>query len=514
MLGIYNMYEETIKLFSSRTFIVDDKQYFSYAEMGRLTNRLAYGLHCSGIKEGSNVGYLMMNGYRTVMCFFALQKLGAFMTPFNFRFHVKEIDTYISKMDCEYFIYGSEFNDIIAEVRPNHPDVTWIAVDDEAADLHWDSLLDNKKENWEYCPDLPGDSPAMAILTGGSTGCSKAAVHTRFSLVMNYLSLEGWIYTREPVHKPKTFLMTSPLFHVGGISPMLNVVCFGGTLVFLGQFSIENIAAMIQREKVTDLMLIPPNLAQSIKNVGIDKNYDLSSVEYVGFGGGAASAAHVGIVFDVFPNAVCELTYSQSEGASYLSNYLTKQSLIDNPQRALATGKPVYFCDMKLIKEDGSEAGIGEIGELYGRCACMMQEYYKQENSPFINGWLPTGDLFRRDEDNYYYFADRKKDMIKSGGENVFSAEVEAVIKLMPQVSEVAVVGMPDRFFGEAVSAAIVVKPGYTLSSKEVTDYCKSHIASYKKPRNIYFMPSLPKTPIGKVHKITLKELLIGRKSD
>lgn len=511
MFGIYNLYDTVVRTVPDKTFIVEGDQRISYGEMGHMTNRLAFGFKKLGIKGGSNVGYMMLNSHRTILTFFALQKLGAFMTPFNFRFPAKETSEYISMIGCEYFIYGSEFAAQVEEIKAEHPNVTWIAVEGDAAGATFDALMDNDADNWTFFEDMPGDSPAIGILTGGTTGRSKAAVHSKYGMIMQQWTRQTWLYDAKYISVPMVFLMVSPLFHVGGIGPMFNIIAAGGTLVFVGKFDPENLAKLIAREKVTDMVLIPPNLAQSIKDAGIYKKYDLTSVRYVGIGGGNITPSHVRVVHEVFPNAGCDLMYTQSEYATFISHMITPEILDSRPDLIKSVGKPVYFTEAKIMREDGSEADVDEIGELYARCVGMMTGYLGQDKSPFIDGWMPTGDLLKKDAEGYYYFIDRKKDMIKSGGENVYTAEVEGVIKQIPGVSEVAVVGLPDDFYGEAVSAAIVLSPGASLDAQEVTDFCKNFIASYKKPRHVFFMSELPKSGAGKVQKAALKKILIDQ---
>lgn len=507
MFGIYNLYDTVTRTLSDRTFIVEGDLRLSYGDMGKMCNRLAWGFKELGIKGGSNVGYVMMNEYRTILTFFALQKLGAFMTPFNFRFTAKEMREYISMIGCEYFIYAKALASTVAEIKAEHPDVIWVAVDSDNDDVSYETLMDNDASDWRFFEDMPADSPAVGILTGGSSGKSKAAVHSKYSMIMQQWQRQTWIFDANYIRVPMVYLLISPLFHVGGIGPMFNIISAGGKLVFGGKFNPENIAKLIAREKVTDLVLVPPNLAQAIKDTGIHKICDLSSVRYVGIGGGNITPSHVRIVHEVFPNAACDLMYSQSEYASFITHLVTPETLEERPDLVKSVGKPVYFTQAKIMRNDGTEADVGEVGELYARCEGMMIGYIGQTESPFIDGWLPTGDLLMKDEEGYYYFIDRKKDMIKSGGENVFSAEVESVIKQMPGVSEVAVFALPDDFYGEAVSAAIVLSPDSTIDAQAVSEFCKANIASYKKPRHVFFLSVLPKSGAGKVQKTVLKQM-------
>lgn len=507
MFGIYNLYDTVTRTLPDNTFVVEGELRLTYGEMGKMTNRLAKGLQGLGIKGGSNVGYVMQNSRFTILTFFALQKLGTFMTPFNFRFAAKEMSEYISMIGCEYFIYGPDFAAAVEEVRGNHPGVVFIAVGESSTDVSYSALMDNDADDWRFFEDMPPYSPAVGILTGGSTGRSKAAVHSKYGMMMQQWQRQTWLFNSNYVSTKIVYLLVSPLFHVGGIGPMFNIISAGGTLVFAGKFDPENLAMLIAREKVTDMVLIPPNLAQAIKDTGIHNKYDLTSVRYVGIGGGNITPSHVRVVHEVFPNAECDLMYSQSEYASFISHIVTPKTLEERPDLIKSVGKPVYFTQAKIMRDDGTEADVGEVGELYARSEGMMLGYLGMDESPFVDGWMPTGDLLMKDEEGYYYFIDRKKDMIKSGGENVFTAEVEGVIKQIPGVSEVAVFGLPDDFYGEAVSAAIVLSPGAELDERTVSEFCKANIASYKKPRHIFFLPALPRSGAGKVQKMVLKQM-------
>lgn len=510
MFGIYNLFDTVCATVPEKIFLVDGENRLSYARVRETTNRLAYGLHELGIRGGSNVGYLLQNGERCIECFFGLQKLGAFMTPFNFRFNTQEIGEYIDMIGCEYFIYGKQFNEQINTLKAARPGVVWIADDDERGEHRLGELMDNDMGHWDFFEDLGPESPAIAILTGGSTGRSKAAVHSKYGMIMQQWTRQTWLFNAARCSTPMVYLLTSPLFHVGGIGPMFNVLAAHGTLIFSGaSFNVEKLARTVERERVTDMVLIPPNLAQSIKDCGVDKKYDLSSVVSIGIGGSLITVNHIKTVLEVFPNCACDLLYTQSEYATFISCTIDAQTLEEHPERLSSVGKPVYFTEAKVMRDDGTEAAADEVGELYARCAGIMSGYLNQA-SPFAEGWLPTGDLFRKDAEGYYYFVDRKKDMIKSGGENVFSAEVENVLKQHPAVSEVAVVGLPDEFFGEAVTAAVVLAPGAHATEAELIDFCRERISSYKKPRRVFFVEAIPKSAIGKTQKARLKELLLG----
>lgn len=510
MYGVYKFFEIIAKDRPDSTFLVEDESRLSYCCVRQMTNRLAYGLKGLGLGGGSKVGYVLFNNHKNVITFFALQKLGCFMVPFNYRFSAQEMSEYISSLECEYFIYGGEFAQMIEQIRSEHPTVVFIAADGGVCgDAEYASLMDNDASEWAFFEDMPPKAPAIGILTGGTTGRSKAAVHSQHSILMQQLTRQAWLYYENYVTGPLVYLHISPLFHIGGIGPMFNIIATGGTLIFAGnKFDPEALAAVIEREKVTDMVLIPPNLAQSIKDAGVHKRYDLSSVRYIGIGGSAITPSHVRVVYEVFPNARCDLMWSHSEHGAFIGQMITAADVDADPSILKSVGKPKYFTEVKIVRDDGTEADVSEVGELYVRSEDVMLGYFGQSESPFVDGWLPTGDLFKKDAAGKYYFVDRKKDMIKSGGENVYSAEVESVIKQYPGVSEVAVVGLLDKFYGEAVSAAIVLGPDALLTESDILDFCKSKIASYKKPRHIFFVRELPKSGAGKVQKAALKEML------
>lgn len=289
---------------------------------------------------------------------------------------------------------------------------------------------------------------------------------------------------------------------------MLKILSFGACFCLLENFDADVIAQTIEKERVTQMSLIPPTVLNRFSEIRQKKTLDLSSVRILQLAGGVCDEPTLELAFQLMPNVICVNALGSSENAAYLANPFSKEDFYANRQIYRSVGKPQIFYDVKLVKEDGTEASVNEPGEMYGRGLAMMSGYLNREDTFTADGWFPTGDVLRRDEDGNYFFCTRSKDMIKCGGENIYAVEVENAIVSNPKVKQCAVVGIPDKQWGEIVAAAVVLQPGEECAPQELIDYCKKKIASYKKPKVVCFVNQLPVTGVGKVNKEAVKKLL------
>ena len=312
----------------------------------------------------------------------------------------------------------------------------------------------------------------------------------------------------------EVMLTHAPLFHIGGLSLMLFIVAAGGTYIICNTHQPEEIFHVIEKERVTFIFLLPPVTYYKLCNKDLIKNHDLSSVKIIQSASGGAPAELVKNIYETFPNAQFQFGWGQTESGAGTNFVFDYQIIRENSNRVHSIGKEQPFVQIKLVDENGVEVPTGDIGEAILKTPTRMLHYLNQPEltkETIKEDWLYTGDLLRKDKDGYYYFVDRKKDMIKSGGENIFALEVETVIRNHPSVMNCAVIGVPDPKYGEGVMAVIQLQEGVQVTKEEINEHCKKYLSSYKKPRYIDFVKQFPVDTVGKIQK---KKLLQGYQKD
>ncbi|MEL1136088.1 class I adenylate-forming enzyme family protein [Desulfitobacterium sp. THU1] len=507
MYNVYHLLQSNTAHYPDKPALIYKGQRISYRELGERINSLAHSLSQLGAKLGSRVGLLMPNCAEFVEAFYGAQKLGAVAVPFNYRLKASEIKELVEATQCEYFIYDQKYADIIAELKSQVFCIKEfiytgdIEVDHEHS---YEELLKRGDPLWDFVQPVCDQDDALFIFTGGTTGVSKAARHTQEALLLKVsLTLMGeWRFNPQDV-----FLNYAPMFHVGGLSFVLFVLSSGACMIIADRFDVDELLRTIDREKVTQMFIIPPSIFKAMKDSPLINDIDTSSMRYLMFSGGDTSDEIVKSAFELFPKASILNGYGHSENAAIINNILTREQYGKKPGLICSIGKPMAFSQIKLVNDQGYEVKKGECGEAWARGPAQMRGYLNRPN-PFVDCWFPTGDILRQDEEGYFYFMERKKDMIKCGGENIFANEVESVVSSHPAVSSCAVVGLADPLYSEIVAAAVVLKNDKRVTEEQLIEYCKSKLASYKKPKKVFFLKELPLSSVGKVKKYTLREQL------
>lgn len=478
-----------------------DKRY-TYSQFNERVNRLASGLTGLGIGKGDKVAVLFMNCMEIAECYFALAKIGAVVVPLNFRLAGRELQYQIDQSDSKVLIFGEMFQEVVNSIRPELPKVEhYICVSQEGVE----GTIDYEEVVQKGSPDEPlvpvdDDDPAFIMYTAGTTGRPKGAVLTHKNQVMLAVnaSIEGGAGQIEKQ------LLVFPLFHQAATGFVIIGVFRGATTVILDVPTPENIMTAIQEEKIQSVGLVPA-LWNWIVNHPNFKDYDLSSLEQ-----GTTGAAPMPLelkrkIVELLPNMRLSEAFGMTEttasGTIALhEDFMAKQGTV---------GKITINIEARVVDDNDNDVPIGEVGEIVYRGPAVMKEYYKMPDATaeaFKGGWFHSGDLVRQDEDGFIYVVDRKKDMIISGGENIYPAEIEEVLYTHPKILEAAVIGIHDPDWGENVKAIVVPKQGETLTEEEVIEHCKKNLASYKKPKSVDFVDVLPRNPQGKVLKFVLRE--------
>ena len=502
----------TTNKFPERTAILFQNKRFTYQEFNGRVNQFAHVLLQLGLRKGEKVAVLLFNSNQFVEIYFATAKVGGVFTPINFRFAPEEVRYIVDHSDARFFLYGEEFSDLVETIRPKLTKVEFfISVRDGVAkgDLDYEALL-KEPENTEPAVRLSEKDKCQLMYTSGTTGRPKGALITHGNILWN---LVNTIVGREDQER-EISLVIGPLYHTAALNNHFTVpMALAGTSILIKHFEPRSLMEIIEKEKVNVISGAPAlyHLLLALPDV---ERYDTRSVIKCTTGASILPDETKKRLLKLFPNA--KGVYDVY-GCTEASPNITILKAKDSFRKVACVGPPLPFLEVRIVDDHDKAVPTGEVGELTCRGPNVMKGYYKDKQATreaLKGGWLHTGDLARMDEEGFIYIVDRKKDMIVSGGENIYPREIEEVLYHHPKIQEAAVIGVPDQVWGESVKAMVVLKKGETIEEKEVVEYCKNHLASYKKPKSVEFVEDLPRNPSGKVLKKTLKEKYIHQKGE
>lgn len=514
-MNLGNYMTRNSRHFRDNIALVDGDKRITYGEFERRTNQLAHGLLDLGLKPGDKIGIQSWNRSEIVEIEFACYKIGLVKIPINARLSVKEVE-YIAK-DAEpvAIFVGPEHVDGLHENLSNMTSLKHFICMEEgpAGTIAYESLLVKDKTD---PPDLDFEEGHLAVITysSGTTGEPKGitqSVGNKLAQLRKYAMLPGTML------KPTDIcLHAAPITHASG-QLLLAMMFHGGCNYILKRFDPNTILETVEREKVTLTFMVPTMINVMLDHPDVRK-HDLSSLRRIFYGGAPISKTRVEQALDVFGPVLIQ-GYGMSEMTS-LTLLLKPEDHVDalkeeGHMKLTSCGRPYFDTEVKIVDDDGKELPAGEIGEITMRGPDMMVGYFKKEEmtaETIYDGWLHSGDMAKRDEDGFIYIMDRKKDMIITGGWNVFPSEVEEALHSHPAVAEVCVVSEPDEKWGEAIKGVVVLKAGQSVSEEELIEHCGQSIGSYKKPRSIDFETDLPKNPNGKILRRVVKDRYWGDK--
>jgi long-chain acyl-CoA synthetase len=480
------------RFFSRRVAVVDGARRVTYGELGARVDRLAGLLVSKGFSAGDRLAYLLPNSLEFVELTLACCRLGVIAVPLNTRYAVPELDEALRDAEPKGFV--------------RHP-----ALPEPHFCAEWQVVVSDavlQETSNATLPEPIHDPEAIFGLfyTSGTTGRAKGVMLTHANLFANMLHAHGWA----PFSHGDVFLHVAPMFHLADFPMTLMGAAAGVCQVALPRFELQLLCETIERERVTATVMIPTmiNLLTQWPEIG---RFDLSSLRRLLYGGSPIAPEVIKRTREKLPG--CAL--AQGYGLTETSPLLTTLDDADHVgARLLSCGRPLIGVELAILDAEGNRAQAGTPGEIAARGANVMRGYWRQPQATrdaFVNGevggWFRTGDIAYQDEDGFVYHVDRRKDMIVTGGENVYSSEVEAAIYSHPCVKEAAVIGIPDPTWGELVMACVVLKDGAALEADDLIDYCRSRVAGYKVPRRIEFMEGeLPKSGTNKILKRKLRE--------
>ena len=488
---------------SDATAVIDSGISLTWSEFVRRISRLGRVLNRSGINQGDRFGILALNSWRQAEVIHAGQWIGATPVPINFRLAPVEIQSIINDAGCKLIVVDRQFSHLLD--------------DPELAGWKNNHLLISDDKNGPYERSLIAAEPsepvngsandeALLLFTGGTSGRAKGVPLTHGNIIANAKQV-GSRWSAQP---DDVVLHVPPVFHSAELVKTVYLMT-GAANVYLPKFAPDSLLSAIEQFRVTFALLVPTMLMLTLRS-GKVEHYDVSSLKQIIYGASPMSADWIKSAFKAFPEVEIAQGYGLTETAPLLT-MLDHQSHVDalatgNPTRLSSCGRKLEGVELKIMDNNGVECTTGQVGEIYTRGDNVFRGYLNQEKltrEVLVDGWFRTGDLGYLDNEGYLYLKDRKQDLIVTGGENVYSSEVEAVLNKHPGVLEVAVIGIPDEIYGEKVIAVVTAKPVSDLTQDEIIEFCRGKIGGYKIPKEIHVVESLPKSALGKVLKTELR---------
>ena len=495
--------------FPDKEAVIFGDTHLTYREFNGRINRLAHAFQDMRVGKGDKVALLMLNCNQYLECYFALGKIGGVAVPLNFRLHPDEIAYIVNNADAVALVVGEQFIDTIRDIQKDLPLVKqYISVTAAPVEgmFHYETLI-RKYPDDEPLVLVDEEDIAFIMYTAGTTGRPKGAVLTHQGQVMMWLLTFVQVISEPGVGNPWDFRVCSPapLFHLASFGCCQAHLLVGATVILPTQtFDPVEIMEIIEREKITVVLLIPAMANFLLQLPDLDK-YDVSYLKIWVSSAAVLPTQTRRAMTERFPGLMVYDCFGQTETGALVC--ILRPS--EGERKVASVGRPLPFIQVRVVDDEDRDVPIGEVGEAVYQGPNIMKEYYRNPEGTaqaMRNGWFHSGDLVRQDEEGYIYVVDRKRDMIVSGGENIYPAEVEEVLCRHPKILEAAVIGVHDEQWGEAVKAVVVPKPGETLTEEEVIDFCKQHLASYKKPKSVDFTDALPRNPAMKVLKTVLRE--------
>jgi long-chain acyl-CoA synthetase len=469
----------------------------TYAELVSRCRRLAGALRAQGLVPGDRVGVIGLNSDRYLELYLGVPAAGFVLVPVNSRLAPAEMRAILADAGVSVLFADTDY--------PGAADVKRVlTLPGDYEDLiAAASKVGEASEAGEANEARPAENDLAALFyTSGTTGAAKGAMHTHRSLVTSALHfMATWSFDRQT-----RWMIASPMFHTGGIIGTLATVWAGGTHVIMPRFDPDLAVDLIEREGVTHTLLVPTMLAAAA-NAQLARPRDVSSLRYLSHGASPISAETLRRARQAFPQAELLHVYGTTE-ATPITTLLPHEELIIETPRVRSCGQPATGVEVRIVDSALAEVKPGTVGDILVRSASVMAGYWRkpEATAEVMRGdWYLTGDLGYRDDESYLYLVDRAKDMIVSGGENIYSTEVEDALASHPAVEEVAVFGVPDPRWGESVYAVVVTRQPVTAD--ELVDHCRQRIAGFKVPRHVELLPEpLPKSAAGKILKRQLRE--------
>jgi fatty-acyl-CoA synthase len=477
---------------------VGDGYRHTFREVNDRVNSFATYLREQHVRPGERVAILGKNNEHLAVAMYASAKIGAIAVVLNWRLQVPELNYILNNCKASFLLYDAEFQEAVTQLKATTPVRAYVRRGGEGTDAEFEATLSLHPLSE---PELVGggDDPAAIMYTSGTTGKPKGAILSHNNLLWSTFGLShtlDWNYGDR-------FLLVAPIFHIGGLAPLVTNVHKGVTTIFMPNFDPVAVWSTIAEERVTTMMSVPLML-QAMLMVAKGREISTPSLRWLMCGASAVPETLIRAYLD--RGVKVQQVYGITEFSGGVTFWLQNMPL----EKCHTQGKPVFYAQLKVADpETGRELPVGDVGEILCKGPAVFKGYWDNPEATgkaLVDNWYHSGDLGKVDEDGYFCVVDRLKDMIISGGENIYPAELEAVIITHPSVAETAVVGVSDEKWGEIPVAFVVRKPESEITSDEIISLCKEKLASYKCVKAVRFVDALPKNPVGKVLKTVLRQ--------
>ena len=496
-------FARSARKFPKKVACMDDERSLTYEQLNREVNRWAHAIRRLGVIKGARVATLSNNCIYLMAVYLAHLKQGIVTTPLNSRATLEELCHQAEFSDSDILVFHSDFTGQAEEIRDCvHQIKTFVCMGGKAPGFSMDykGLLEKGSEE-EPFTDVEEEDEAFHIFTGGTTGAPKGAILTHKNLMWSIISVTT--ENHSPTPEDKVFYPFQ-MYHTSGMHRFLAYMYAGGTFIGSKTFDPEKYLDVVEKERTT-FISGNPTIFQMLLEVNKRHPRDTSSMKRwlcsMGF-------LHQDLKSEIdkylWPNGELYGSYGLTEA----SPPVTVLKPWEKPRRWGSVGRPYMCTEVRIVDEQDRDLSIGEEGEIVVSGPTVFKGYYKEPEETervLRGGWLHTGDIGKYDDLGYLYMVDRLKDMIKTGGLNVYSKELEDVLSLHPDIAEAAVIGVPDPKWGESIRAIVVQKKDSVITKETVINHCRQHLASYKKPTSVVFVDELPKGSFGGK---TLKKLL------
>ena len=490
-----------------RACLTTDGQTRSYAEVRELSSRISAALAARGVRPGDRVAVLSANDPTAFTCVFGISRAGAVWCPINPRNEAAENRELLALFGCTTLIFQSRFAPLVARIRGQLSELTTLVCLDGVVDdaLTWDDFLALGSSDVDR-PAL--DDLAMIVGTGGTTGRPKGVELTGTNLeTMTAITLMSYPFPGRPV-----YLALAPLTHAAGVL-CFPVLASGGEVVVMPSPDVGAFLALIEQHRVTHTFLPPTLIYMVLAHPALDRT-DLSSLQCFWYGAAPMSATRLEESLRRIGPVMAQL-FGQTEAPMMISTLAPRDHFHSDGtvavERLASAGRPAPLVTVSIMDVEGTLLAKGDIGEIVIRSSLVMRGYHDDPDATAVasaHGWHHTGDIGYLDDDNFLFIVDRAKDMVITGGFNVYSTEVEQTIMQHPAVQDCAVIGLPDEKWGERLTAVLQLREGTTLDASEMTAFIKQRIGSVKTPKQIEVWPDLPRSKVGKILKGELKARL------
>jgi len=506
------------KVAGNHEAVVCGETRYTWEVFDQHTDALARGLASLGVQRGDRVAVLMLNCHRYLELYYACARMGAAIVPLNIRLARPEIVFILNDSETKVLVVDKTFASYIArpDTVPSLDNVIYSGDVTPPDMINFEDVVIGGSHMQETVDqEMEEDDLAGLYYTGGTTGRAKGVMLSHKNIVSNaFNTLVATGYNQRD-----TWLHAAPMFHLADVGSTFAITMVGARHVFIPMFNPVHVLEAIQNEKVTCTILVP-TMVNAVLNHPDAEKYDLSSIKRLIYG---ASPMPLQVLKKGLQKwgQIFSQGYGMTETAPLLTGLDTWEHIVDGTpeqvRRLNSVGKEALGVEVRVVNAEDEDVQPGEIGEIVARGPNIMLGYWRMPeatSAAIVDGWMHTGDLATVDEENYIYIVDRSKDMIISGGENVYSVEVENALYTHPAVLECAVIGIPHDTWGEAVHAVVVCKPGMSVTEEELLAHARVQIAGYKVPRSVEFqLEALPKSGAGKILKRDLREKYWAGKS-